>query len=114
MLGRILLSGALLIALQLIGPAGFAPLDSLLFPGAGRILRLICYLADYGIIGYDILRKALLGLRNRRVLDENFLMAVATLGALALAVYENGDYLEAVAVMLFYQIGELFQSYAVG
>ena len=72
------------------------------------------YLVDYFIIGYDILRKALKGILNRQVFDENFLMAVATVGAMALAVYENGDYLEAIAVMLFYQVGEWFQGYAVG
>ena len=72
------------------------------------------YLADYYIIGHDILKKALKGIRNRRVFDENFLMALATVGAMALAIYENGDYLEAIAVMLFYQVGEWFQSYAVG
>ena len=73
------------------------------------------YLADYLIIGYDILKKALKGIVNRQVFDENFLMAVATVGAIALAIYEkSGDYNEAIAVMLFYQIGELFQSYAVG
>ena len=78
---------------------------------AGRVL----YLAAYLIIGYDILRKAFRGIIKGQVFDENFLMAVATVGAIALAVYErSGDYLEAVAVMLFYQIGELFQSYAVG
>lgn len=68
------------------------------------------YLVDYLIIGYDILRKAYKGIRNGQVFDENFLMAVATIGALALAVYENGDYLECIAVMLFYQVGEWFQS----
>jgi Cd2+/Zn2+-exporting ATPase len=71
-------------------------------------------LVDYFIIGYDILRKALKGILNRQVFDENFLMAVATVGAMALAIYENGDYLEAIAVMLFYQVGEWFQGYAVG
>ena len=78
-------------------------------------LRLALYLAAYGIIGYDILKKAGQGILNGRVFDENFLMAVATVGAFALAIYEkSGDYNEAIAVMLFYQIGELFQSYAVG
>lgn len=73
------------------------------------------YLAAYLIIGYDILRKAGKGILNRRVFDENFLMAIATVGAFALAIYSgSGDYNEAIAVMLFYQIGELFQSYAVG
>ncbi len=77
--------------------------------------RFALYLAVYLIIGYDILRKAWLGITNGRVFDENFLMAVATVGAFSLALYErSGDYLEAIAVMLFYQIGEFFQSYAVG
>ena len=71
-------------------------------------------MVPYLIISYDILKKAFKGIVNRQVFDENFLMAVASLGAVALAVYENGSYKEAVAVMLFYQIGELFQSYAVG
>jgi Cd2+/Zn2+-exporting ATPase len=77
-------------------------------------VRFAFYLADYLIIGYDILKKAGKGILNRRVFDENFLMAVATVGAMALAICENGDYLEAIAVMLFYQVGEWFQSYAVG
>ena len=73
------------------------------------------YLISYLVVGYDILRKAWKGILNRRPFDECFLMAVATLGAIGLAVYEkSGDYNEAVAVMLFYQIGEFFQSYAVG
>jgi Cd2+/Zn2+-exporting ATPase len=76
---------------------------------------LILYVVTYLVIGYDILKKALKGIKNGRVFDENFLMAVATVGAFALAIYEkSGDYNEAIAVMLFYQIGELFQSYAVG
>ena len=101
MLIRILLSGAMLIALQ------FAPVTG--------ILRFVLYLVSYFIIGYDILLKALKGIRNRQVFDECFLMAVATVGAIALALYEkSGDYTEAIAVMLFYQIGEWFQSYAVG
>ena len=79
-----------------------------------RYVRFILYLIPYLIVGYDILRKAFKGIINRQVFDENFLMAVATIGAMAIAVYENGDYTEAIAVMLFYQIGELFQSYAVG
>ena len=109
MLWRILAATVLLLGLQILGAAAFERLGS-----AGRWVRLICYLADYAIIGYDILRKAYKGIRNGQVFDENFLMVVATLGALALAVYENGDYLEAIAVMLFYQVGEWFQSYAVG
>lgn len=79
------------------------------------ILRFTLYLAVYLVIGYDILKKAGRGILNRRMFDENFLMAVATIGAFAPAVYsKSGDYNEAIAVMLFYQIGELFQSYAVG
>lgn len=78
------------------------------------IIRFILYLIPYLIIGYDILIKAAKGIVNRQVFDESFLMAVATIGAIALALYDNGDYTEAIAVMLFYQIGEWFQSYAVG
>ena len=87
----------------------------LLFIDTTGWLRLVLYLVVYLIIGYDILKKAWLGIIHGRVFDENFLMAVATVGAFALAIYEkSGDYLEAIAVMLFYQIGEFFQSYAVG
>lgn len=87
----------------------------LLFIDITGWLRLALYLVVYLIIGYDILKKAWLGIIHGRVFDENFLMAVATVGAFALAIYEkSGDYLEAIAVMLFYQIGEFFQSYAVG
>lgn len=75
---------------------------------------MILYLIPYGIIGYDILLKAFKGIKNRQPFDENLLMAIATLGALAIAVKEEGDYTEAIAVMLFYQVGEWFQSYAVG
>ena len=101
MLTRILIAAAMLIALKLIPVTG--------------ILQLALYLVVYGIIGYDILKKAWKGILNRQVFDENFLMAVATIGAFALAIYErSGAYVEAIAVMLFYQIGELFQSYAVG
>lgn len=101
MLTRILIVAAMLIALKLIPVTG--------------ILQLALYLVVYGIIGYDILKKAWKGILNRQVFDENFLMAVATIGAFALAIDErSGDYVEAIAVMLFYQIGELFQSYAVG
>ena len=89
--------------------------DISILPLGGVAHGLLYYIVVYLIIGYDILRKALMGIRNSRVFDENFLMAVATLGAFALALYEqSGDYLEAIAVMLFYQVGELFQSYAVG
>ncbi len=101
MLLRIVLAGAMLIGLQWIPVAG--------------LVRLGLFLAVYILIGYDILRKAFLGICRGRIFDENFLMAVATIGALALAIYtRSGDYTEAIAVMLFYQIGELFQSYAVG
>jgi Cd2+/Zn2+-exporting ATPase len=101
MLLRIVAAAILMVALA------FAPVD-----GATRF---IAYAVPYLLVGYDILWKALKGIKNRQVFDENFLMAVATVGAIALAVYSgSGDYTEAVAVMLFYQIGELFQSYAVG
>ena len=101
MLTRIIIAAALLIILHFIPVTG--------------ILRFICYLAVYLEIGYDILKKAFKGIKNGQMFDENFLMAIATVGAFGLAVYEkSGDYNEAIAVMLFYQIGELFQSYAVG
>ena len=100
MLIRILAAAALLIAWNIIPLTG--------------LLRLLCFAAVYLIIGYDILYKAGRGILRGKVFDENFLMAVATLGAFALAIYEkSGDYNEAIAVMLFYQIGELFQSLAV-
>lgn len=101
MLIRIILASAFLIGLA------FAPITG--------PLRLALYLVPYLLVGYDILLKAAKGIRNSRIFDENFLMAVATLGAIAIAIYdETGDYTEAVAVMLFYQIGEWFQAYAVG
>ena len=101
MLIRILITIVLLVALNLVHLKG--------------LVNLGLYLVTYLVIGYDILRKAGKGILNRRVFDENFLMAIATVGAFALAIYEqSGDYNEAIAVMLFYQIGELFQSYAVG
>lgn len=114
MMVRILISAGILLALQFISAEMFDTVDGYLFPSAGRWLRFGCYLVDYLIIGYDILRKAAKGIKNRQVFDESFLMAVATIGAMALAIYENGEYLEAIAVMLFYQIGEWFQGYAVG
>ena len=92
---RIIIAFVLLVLLR------FLPVDG--------YLRMALYMVPYLVIGYDILKKALKGIRNRQVFDENFLMAVATIGAIAL-----GDYQEGTAVMLFYQIGELFQSYAVG
>ena len=101
MLVRIIAAAVLLIVLNFIPATG--------------IVRFILYLVPYLVIGYDILLKALKGIKNRQVFDENFLMAVATVGAIALALYDrSGDYTEAVAVMLFYQVGEWFQSYAVG
>lgn len=101
MLARIIIALIMTVALFFIDVTGWT--------------RFLLYLIIYLIIGYDILKKAWLGIIHGRVFDENFLMAVATVGAFALALYEeSGDYLEAVAVMLFYQIGEFFQSYAVG
>ena len=101
MLLRIIIAAVMLAALYLLPVTGW--------------LRLGLYLVTYLVIGYDILKKAGQGIANGRVFDENFLMAVATVGAFALAIYEkSGDYNEAIAVMLFYQVGELFQSYAVG
>ena len=101
MLTRIIIAAVLLIVLH------FVPITG--------VPRFICYLAVYLVIGYDIVKKAFKGIKNGQVFDENFLMAIATIGAFALAVYEkSGDYNESIAVMLFYQIGELFQSYAVG
>ena len=114
MMIRILLSAGILLALQFISAEMFDTACGYLFTSAGRWLRFACYLINYLIIGYDILRKAIKGIKNRQVFDESFLMAVATIGAMALAIYENGEYLEAIAVMLFYQIGEWFQGYAVG
>lgn len=113
MMQRILLSSALLLLWNLFTPQVFDSIDGIVTYGAGRWVRLLCYLAVYYIIGHDILQKALKGITNKRVFDENFLMAIATIGALSIAIYENGDYLEAVAVMLFYQIGEWFQGHAV-
>lgn len=101
MLVRILAAAALLILLNFLPVTGW--------------LRFVLYLIPYMIVGYDILIKAGKGIKNRQVFDECFLMAVATIGAIALAIYErSGDYTEAIAVMLFYQVGEWFQSYAVG
>lgn len=101
MLLRIIISAVMLIGLELIPVTG--------------LIQLLLYFITYFIIGYDILKKAGKGILNKQVFDENFLMAVATIGAFALAIYDqSGDYVEGIAVMLFYQIGELFQSYAVG
>lgn len=114
MLKRILIASSMLLALRFLSAELLSELDELLFPAAGRWVRFALYLADYFIIGHDILRKAIKGIRNHRVFDENFLMAVATVGAMVLAVSSDGDYFEAIAVMLFYQVGEWFQGYAVG
>ena len=114
MLIRIVVCSIILFCLQLISVEQFQQLDAYTFRGAGVMFRFLCYFADYLIIGHDILKKAFRGIKNRQVFDENFLMAVATVGAFVLAIYENGDYLEAIAVMLFYQVGEWFQGYAVG
>lgn len=101
MLFRIIIAAVFLIALNFISVTG--------------AVRFLLYLIPYLVIGYDILWKALKGIKNRQMFDESFLMAVATIGAIALALYEkSGDYTEAIAVMLFYQVGEWFQSYAVG
>ena len=101
MLVRIIIASVMVILLNIVPVKG--------------LFQLLLYLAAYLVIGYDILKKAGKGIVNRRVFDENFLMAIATVGAFILAIYSgSGDYNEAIAVMLFYQIGELFQSYAVG
>lgn len=100
MLIRIIVSAVLMIALA------FLPIEGL--------PRFFLYLIPYLVIGYDILIKAGKGIVNRQVFDENFLMAIATIGAMIIGVVDSGDYVEAIAVMLFYQVGELFQSYAVG
>ena len=107
MLIRILLSAAMMIALHFLYHA--------LSDRVQEPVWFLLYLIPYLTVGYDILRKAWKGICNRRMFDENFLMAIATIGAIAIAlIKKNGDYTEAIAVMLFYQIGELFQSYAVG
>ena len=95
MLIRIIIAAVLIVVFSLLPAEGY--------------LRFVLFMIPYLVIGYDILKKAFKGILNKQVFDENFLMAVATVGAILL-----GDYSEGVAVMLFYQIGELFQSYAVG
>ena len=98
---RILIATAMTVALHFIPVTG--------------VIQFVLYMAAYLVVGYDILWKALLDIKNRQPLNECLLMAIATIGAIALALYErSGDYVEAIAVMLFYQIGEWFQSYAVG
>ncbi len=110
---RILIAAALMILLRVaysfLGPESEGTVTF------GEPWWFLLYMVPYLTVGYDILRKALKGIKNRQVFDENFLMAVATIGAIAIALVEkSGDYTEAIAVMLFYQVGELFQSYAVG
>lgn len=100
MLYRIIIAAALMIVLQFLPTQG--------------IVRFLLYLVPYLVIGHDILQKAWKGIKNKRVFDENFLMATATVGAMIIGLLKTGDYVEGIAVMLFYQIGELFQSYAVG
>lgn len=97
---RIIITSVILVGLHFVPVTG--------------LLRFGLYLIPYLIIGYDILIKAFKGIKNRQAFDESLLMAIATIGAIALALYSSGDYVEAIAVMLFYQIGEWFQSYAVG
>ena len=97
---RIIISAVLIVALNYVNVDGFA--------------RFLLYLIPYLIVGYDILIKAFKGIKNRQAFDESLLMAIATIGAIALALYDSGDYTESIAVMLFYQVGEWFQSYAVG
>ena len=97
---RIIITAVLMIFLAYLPLAGWP--------------RFLAYLVPYFLVGYDILYKAGKGIKNRQAFDESLLMAIATLGAMALAVYEDGDYTEAIAVMLFYQVGEWFQAYAVG
>lgn len=110
MLYRIIISSIMMVVLKYLG--GVILFDS--FKG-GTAIQLALWLVPYIIIGYDIIKKAVKGIINRQVFDENFLMTVATFGAIVISLIEqSGDYVEAVAVMLFYQIGELFQSYAVG
>ena len=99
-LARIIVAAVLLVLLQFVETDGW--------------LRFVLYLVPYLVVGYDILWKAVLGIKNRQPLDENLLMAIASVGAIVLALLQTGDYLEANAVMLFYQVGEWFQSYAVG
>ncbi len=109
MLKRIIAAAVMMIVLKIAG--SFIPFDKI---PLGNLLLFALYMVPYLTIGHDILRKAWKGIRNHQVFDENFLMAVATVGAIIVALVESGDYTEAIAVMLFYQIGELFQSIAVG
>ena len=120
MLIRIIITIILMVLLHMAYEAFGAPADPVTGRTTSRWILIepvwfILYMIPYLIIGHDILKKAFKGIMNRQVFDENFLMAIATLGAIGIAlIKQNGEYTEAVAVMLFYQIGELFQSYAVG
>ena len=109
MFKRIIAATVMMIVLKIAG--SFISFDKI---PLGTLLLFALYMVPYLTIGHDILRKAWKGIRNHQVFDENFLMAVATVGAIIVALVESGDYTEAIAVMLFYQIGELFQSIAVG
>ena len=100
-LTRIIIAAVLMILLI------FIPIEN-------KWLKLVLYMIPYLIVGYDILIKAFKGIKNLQPFDECFLMAIATVGAIAVGIWGDGDFVEAVAVMLFYQIGEWFQSYAVG
>ena len=104
MLTRIIITAVLMIAFKVITT----------FVDIPTVVLFIMYMVPYLVIGYDILRKAIKGILNKQVFDENFLMAVATVGAIIIALVDDGDFTEAIAVMLFYQIGELFQNIAVG
>ena len=104
MLTRIIIAAVLMIAFKVINT----------FVDIPTVVLFIMYMIPYLVIGYDILRKAIKGILNKQVFDENFLMAVATVGAIIIALVDDGDFTEAIAVMLFYQIGELFQNIAVG
>lgn len=108
MLIRILVSTVLLIGFSIL--FSIIKTDALWLP----YVKFVAFMIPYFIVGYDILKKAFKGILRKQVFDENFLMAIATVGAIAIAIYDNGSYTEAIAVMLFYQTGELFQSYAVG
>ena len=104
MLIRIIIAGVLMIGFKILSA----------FVDIPKVILFIMYMVPYLVIGYDILRKAVKGILNKQVFDENFLMAVATVGAIIIALVDDGDFTEAIAVMLFYQIGELFQNIAVG
>ena len=113
-LSRILASSFIVFILDFFDADSFNKINDYINYPVGRWIRLAFYFIAYFVIGQDILKKAVKGIQNKQVFDENFLMALATIGAFSLAIYKNSEYLEAIAVMLFYQIGELFQAYAVG